>query len=224
MDIAPDLDGMLLFLLLVFPGMISMRVYRLLMPAKDLDWKDSVSESLFFSAINFSLFLPLLVCIHQPGFAAQNVGAYSGLLLLVLLVGPVLIPRGYVAALRCRWLMRGLQIPMPSAWDHFFDRRESLFVLVHLTNGQKIGGYYGPSSYATSYPRQGDLYLEATFAVDSKGRFCDHIPLSRGLLLRSSDYHYMEFFAVPASQPQAATNDDREQRHTTNSSPTDPTS
>ena len=71
-----------LFLLIVFPGLISARVYRLVMPARDLKWADSVLEGLFYSAINFVLGLPLLWWlvvgyqpVDHPGFLLRSAPA-----------------------------------------------------------------------------------------------------------------------------------------------------
>jgi hypothetical protein len=52
MKIAPNFDQFILFILLIFPGFISMHIYRLLMPAKDIDWKNSIFEALFYDLVD----------------------------------------------------------------------------------------------------------------------------------------------------------------------------
>ena len=49
-----------LFLLVVFPGLVSTTIYRLIMPARALDWANALLQGLFYSAVNFVLGLPFL--------------------------------------------------------------------------------------------------------------------------------------------------------------------
>src|SRR3982751_3205973 len=48
------------FVLAVFPGLISTTVYRLIMPARAVEWGTAVVQGLFYSTVNFVLGLPLL--------------------------------------------------------------------------------------------------------------------------------------------------------------------
>ncbi len=186
-----------LFLLLIFPGLISTTVYRLAMPARTLDWGSAVLQGLFYSAVNFVLGLPLLYLLvigHDP---IKEQGRYITAAILLLFVTPILWP------LVLRWIFKSkavaqrIQIPYPTAWDAFFDQREPAFLLVHLTNGRLLGGYWGTNSYAGSFPNDGDIYLEAVYSVDKSGKFGQPIPGTRGVLLRSDQYTYIEMFAVP---------------------------
>lgn len=56
------------------------------------------------------------------------------------------------------------------------------------------------SSYAGSYPKDGDIYLEAVYTVDESRVFGDPIPNTRGVLLRKEQYTYVELFSVPESE------------------------
>ncbi len=92
MKVAPDLDVMILFVVLVFPGLVSMHVYRILMPARDIEWKNSLIEGLFYSTVNFGLFLPLLLLFHREGFVDQHPLFYTVGMMFVILVGPIMWP------------------------------------------------------------------------------------------------------------------------------------
>lgn len=186
-----------LFVLFVVPGLISMHVYRLLMPARAMDRAQAILQGLFYSSLNFVLLLPLLVLVHQPGYADRSPVVYWSVVLGALLVMPVLCPLLLRAAFKWKWLSRRIQLPYPTAWDFCFDLREPAFVLVHLSDGSLIGGYWGPNSYAGAFPNDGDIYLEAIYRVDEEGRFGDAIPHTRGLLLRKDQYSYIELFSVP---------------------------
>ena len=90
--------------------------------------------------------------------------------------------------------MAKLQLPFPTAWDFFFDQRKDTFVLIHLQNGNKIGGYYGENSYATSYTHEGDIFIEKAIKVDQNGVFLKVVEDSCGILIRKDEYNLIEFF------------------------------
>jgi hypothetical protein len=164
-----------LFMLVVFPGLISTTVYRLIMPARALEWGNALVQGLFYSAVNFALSLPLfywLVFGHDP---LKNAARYSLAAILVLLILPVLWPI---------ILVRLFKSKSPAQ-------------RVHLNDGALIGGFWGAHSYAGSYPNDGDIYLEAVYQLDENGHFGEPIPDTRGVLLRKEQYSYIEMFSVP---------------------------
>lgn len=120
--------------------------------------------------------------------------------MVIILVGPVVWPYVWSRLIRNKKLMKKLHLPYPTAWDYFFDKREIAFVLIHLKNGKKIGGYYGANSYATSFPRDGDIYLEASIKVKDNGEFEEVIENTKGLLIRKEEYQMIEFFSPSTTQ------------------------
>lgn len=192
-----DINTIQLFILFIFPGLISMHVYRLLMPAKRIDWKTSLLEGLFYSGINFALLLPIIIYIHYDNFWNKYPIAYSFIGLFVLLVTPVLWPFLYRKLIRSNKIMSGLQLPFPSAWDFYFDKREEVFLLIHLNDGKMVGGFFGEGSYATSFPDDGDLYLKAVYSINENGEFGESIENTNGLLIRKDQYRFIELFNVP---------------------------
>ena len=194
MKIAPDLESWTLFLVLVVPGLISMHIYRLLFAAKEIDWKNGLVQALFYSSLNLVICLPVLFPIHRDNFLTDHPYWYTTILMIILLVPPVIWPFLYRRLLRWQWLASKIQLPYPTAWDYFFDRRVSVFVLVQLKNGSKLGGYYGSESYATSFPTEGDIYLETVYRVDEDGKFKESIDGSSGAIIRKDQYELIEFF------------------------------
>jgi hypothetical protein len=83
-----------------------------------------------------------------------------------------------------------------NSWDAAFQRREPLFVIVHLKDGRRIGGYFGERSFAGLYPSSSHLYLEQLWSLNPEGRFDKPIPGSRGLILRPDDYHLVELLSA----------------------------
>ncbi|MDE0684892.1 MAG: DUF6338 family protein, partial [Candidatus Poribacteria bacterium] len=71
------------------------------------------------------------------------------------------------------------------------------FVLGQLKDGNKFGGYYGFKSYVTSFPTEGDIYLETVYRVDKDGKFEAAIDGSDGAVIRKDQYDLIEFFKTP---------------------------
>ncbi len=197
-DLSPTTAGV--FLLVVFPGLVSTTIYRLIMPARALDWGNALLQGLFYSAINFVLGLPFLFWLVFGYDPLSHPIRYSVAAVLLLFITPIAWPLALVALFKSKRLARRIQIPYPTAWDFFFDRREPRFVLIHLANGKLLGGYWGANSFAGSYPNDGDIYLEAVYSVDEAGRFSDPVPNTSGVLLRKEQYSYIELFSVPDAE------------------------
>ena len=182
MKIAPDLESYTLFLILVVPGLISMHMYCFLFAAREIDWKGGLVQALFYSSLNLVVCLPILVPIHRNEFLDKHPYWYTAGLMLVLLVIPATWPFLFQWVLRWQWLASRIQLPYPTAGDYFFGRRDPVFVLIQLRNGSRIGGYYGPQSYATSFPTEGDIYLETVYHVDEDGNFKESVEGSSGVV------------------------------------------
>jgi len=190
------LDTPVLLLFLVFPGLVSMQVYRMIMPAYRIEWKSAILEGLFYGVINLVLLSPLVYWLMSTGAAEANAIMLWAAAAVVFVIAPIVWPLAFVFLVKRPLLRRYVQLPYPSAWDFFFDRRADCFVLIHLKNGQMIGGYYGPNSYATSFPDHGDIYLEAVYRVDATGTFVEPIESTEGLLISRDGYSYIELLGV----------------------------
>lgn len=191
---APSLNEYLFFILIIFPGLVSMHFYRLLMPARDIDWKTALIEALFWGTVNFAFCLPIILPIHREEFISEHFVWYVLLLMFVLLLVPICLPILLLFAIK---FSRKLQLPYPTAWDFFFCKRQTCYIIVHLKSGELIAGYYGGKSYATSFPRHGDIYLEQVIAVDSAGKFLKIIEDSAGTLVPREAYDYLEMLRDP---------------------------
>jgi hypothetical protein len=119
---------------------------------------------------------------------------------VLLVVGPVSWPLLFIKLFDWKWLTGRLQLPYPTAWDYFFKRRQECFVLVRLKSGKVLGGYWGATSYATSFPNDGEIYLQAVYQLAPDGRITKPIPGTMGALIRKDQYELMEFLAVPQQQ------------------------
>jgi len=187
-----DWSRLAIVALFALPGFISLRVWSLIFPTSELPLKDQLGEALSFGVLNAMICAPLFFVIEP-----KTPLSLYGLAILTLVVLPGLWPFPTL------WLMRMLQrldvilITSRSAWDDVFLRDEPYFVIVHLKDGSRVGGYYGPKSFAGLHPISGHLYLEQLWYMDDNGRFDSAVPDSRGLILRPNDYKYVELMAVP---------------------------
>lgn len=202
-----SLDNLGLLLAFVWPGWLAVRTYGLLMPTRDVEWKDTVAQGLFFSVITYVLFFPAVLVVLASENIGKNPWLYWACLALLLFVGPVVLAFLYRQLFRWTWLAKRLQAPYPTAWDYFFDRREPCFILVHLKTGAMIGGYWSAGSYASSFPREGELYISVAVLVNEKGEFQSVVDRTKGILIRKDEYSYLEFFSAAASSEQSGGSD-----------------
>ena len=175
------------FLLFALPGFISLQVWTLIVPSADRPLKDDIGEAIAFGILNLAVAGPLLA-LWRP---ATPFTLYIAIL-LALVALPILWP--FVV----RWIVDSLQrlnvllIPSKNAWDDVFLRRETYFVVVHLKDGGRIGGYYGENSYAGVFPNSGHIYLEELWQLNANGGFRSRVPDSKGIILRPDDYAFVE--------------------------------
>jgi Family of unknown function (DUF6338) len=175
---------------LVVPGYIALRIYDLLVASAPRRLGDSVIELIAISLINAALF-GRLVTYSEPSALNRYLAT-----ILFIFVTPAVIAYATHRIRNAHWARGLLLHPDPTAWDTFFRRRRFCWVICHLKSGKKIGGYYGPLSLASSYPRPQDLYLEEVWRLDENGRFIEAIPQSAGALVRHEQCELLELFTA----------------------------
>ena len=194
-DLTPQ--SLVLFAIFVLPGLTAMSVYRLMMPARAMDWAQSVLQGLFYSTANYVLLLPLVVFIQRDGYADAHPLQFWGVALFVVVVAPMCWPLLLVKALESPRVSGRLQLPFPTIWDYTFRGKPPAFVIVRLNDGRYVGGYWGRGSKAGTYPNDGDLFISVAHEVDENGRVGLPIPNTAGLHIRKDQYAYVQFFRAP---------------------------
>lgn len=86
--------------------------------------------------------------------------------------------------------------PTPSAWDFAFSARGAGWVRVQTNEGVWMGGWYGSSSFASSFPDARELYLEVGYAMNDDGTFGDEISAPGGIYIRCDDVRLVDFTPV----------------------------
>ncbi len=193
MDALKDFD-FLLVLFFVVPGFISMRVYALLRPTDAAPLKENVYEAITFSVINYVLMEWTVPLARAYGADGDGVLPRICLLAAAFVIVPALLPVALNLILkqlehRGRILRRA-----KTAWDEFFLRRQTCWIIVHLKDGRRLGGYFGEKSYAGLYPNSGHLYVQELWTLGPQGEFEAKIERSEGIVLRPDDYQMIEMF------------------------------
>jgi hypothetical protein len=106
----------------------------------------------------------------------------------------VIVAPGFISMKIWGLIKKKIINPIPKAWDVFFRKQQPCFMMVHLKNGQIIGGLYAYASAASSYPEKEDLYLQELWELDDEGRFEKPIDGTMGLLVNNDSVDYIELF------------------------------
>ena len=195
-----QVDKLIVFLLFVVPGFISIKVYSLLVPSDGRNWSDSLVEAISYSCINFGVLFWLVVLINANGFVEKHPAWYYLLTFAILFVFPAIWPILGRSILHSKFLKGKVLHPTPKAWDYFFALGNPCWVLVHLKNGELIGGLYSSDSFSSSYPNIEDFYLQEVWKVDENGQFVEKVPGTAGMWIGKSDFDYLEFFTLGESE------------------------
>jgi hypothetical protein len=186
-------DELLLFLLFFVPGFISIKVYDLLVPAERRNFQSTLAEAIGYSAVNFAILLPLVVAVAYgygllDGLWWQLVTSY-----VVLLIAPVLWPWLFVRIIRPRF-SKVFVNPIPKPWDVVFRQRGESWIIVHLTDGRRVGGRFARGSEASSYPAEEQLYIKEVWRLDENGRFVERVDRTGGIIVSGRTIEAIEFF------------------------------
>jgi hypothetical protein len=182
-------EQLLIIVGFILPGAISMCVYGLKVPQKELALKDRIVEAVCFSMLNFLVvWLPTQWLLGLPAasepIAIQWIVLVSGFIFI-----PVLWPFLRVVVLQWAEQHGWIAVRAKTSWDDFFGRRNAgCWLQIVLNDDTVIGGRFDTRSYASSWPDPGHLYLEALWHVDPFGVFRHQIVGNPGVLLRPSDY------------------------------------
>lgn len=200
------IEQLLLIAGFILPGAISMYVYGLKVPQKEFDLKDRIAEAICYSLVNF-----LIVWLPVKQALASGMGqAYPVVMWLVLILGFVAVP--VLWPLIVVWLLqqaekRGwIAVRARTAWDDFFGRqRTECWLKVEMADNRVIGGRFGRSSFASSWPDPGHLFMEEVWQLDEDGYFFEAEPRSAGILLRPADYKLIRIYkGLPADEQEVA--------------------
>ena len=199
MEVPSTVQGLLVLLMLVIPGYLARTVFGAVVTIPQKEHKQLLLESVAWSVFMAPV---LVLALYIEGrlmagpdmalfivVAAWTVVSFSSLAGLI--VGRVCKKHPTVVQ------RMGLRPLVPKAWDERLGRGEPLFVLATFSDGPRIGGLWGGSSFASSYPADEDIYVEQAWDLDPEsGRFLNPAKRSAGFWISAKSVRHLEFWTV----------------------------
>jgi hypothetical protein len=200
-DLGPPGAQILVVVLFAIPGLLYLWTFERLAGRTRLRGTERLLRAVAWSTGIYAAASPWLLRVAARVGGGERVslgGLVAGTIALVL-VAPVVC--GFAMA-QFRWseprnaMLRRFTVvdPAPTSWDFVFTGGGPYFVRAKLRDGERVGGYFGDGSSASSYPEPQDLYLEEAWRLRDDGSFVEPLPSSRGLLLRHGDVEILELF------------------------------
>lgn len=183
------------FIAFFIPGFITLKIYDFKVPNVRRDFSKAIFEVIAYSGMNFIVFYPLLSLISAPDF--QQVHKYIFILsiYLIFLIMPIMWPDIYLKFLSLDFVSRQLPNPYENPWDFLFNRKkiDPKYVIVNFSDGKRVGGFFGPKSFASSSIAKEQLYLEEVWELDEYG-FKKAIENSNGIMIFRDEMVSVEFY------------------------------
>ncbi|MBW1615829.1 MAG: hypothetical protein JRJ49_04690 [Deltaproteobacteria bacterium] len=202
-----NINSLTLFLIFFIPGFISLKVYDLIIPGKPKNFGNSLGDAIAYSSINFVLLSWLIVLIHSNNFFDEYKFYYYLCLIIIFFIVPVFLPLIFLILIE--WepvrkiilsFKRIASSRILKPWDCVFSKIEACWVIVHLRDGEKVGGIYdkndkkGTESLSSSYPADEQIFLGEVWKLDSEGRFIEPVERGNGMIIMGKDIVGVEFF------------------------------
>lgn len=91
--------------------------------------------------------------------------------------------------------LKKINNPIPTAWDFYFNKKESCFVVISLKSGKIIHGLYSENSFSSSETTERDLYIEKTYKYSNKKPWKE-IPRNKGIYIDKNEIETIEFYSL----------------------------
>jgi hypothetical protein len=185
-------------LLFVVPGLVALLVRSRFITGRVPSAKENVLLFVVLSLIYYSLIIFLI----EPAFSIREPWIVRALVwILLILVGPAVFGFILGVAAQKEWGTRlankfGLTIVhvIPAAWDWRFSTiPRGMFVMVTLISGERVAGFFGGNSFASSDVGERDLYIEEEYTVTHQGVW-EARPEKVGVLISAKEIRYIEFW------------------------------
>jgi hypothetical protein len=204
----PDFKGTENFYLVLFfivPGLIIVSVRSRFITGRMPSLTDNVLGFLVLSLVYYAL----TVLFIEQALSIKEPWVYRALIWVALvLIGPALFGMFLGVATQKEWfgwIPRKLNIVtihvIPTAWDWKFSKipRGGQFIMITLTNDEKVAGFFGPNSFASSDDGERDIYLEEEYTVSEAGAW-EARPDKVGILVGAKEIKHIEFWEPKAEE------------------------
>lgn len=194
----PDLksiENVYLVLALLVPGLIACFVRTQFVTGRAPSHSESILSYLTLSVIYYALALPAVDCVLKlPEQGYVKTLAWFALVF----VGPALFGLALGLNAQAGYSRRLLKLiglhpvhVMPTAWDWMFSRMKESWVLAILKDGTKFAGFCGRDSFASSDPKERDLYIQQVYEIDDQNVW--H-PRDSSVLIAAGEIRTIEFW------------------------------
>ncbi len=201
------IDNFHLVLLFIVPGLVALFVRAKFITGRTPSTTDNVLSFVVLSLVYYSL----IALVIEPALSVTGPWAVRATIWISLvLIGPAVFGVILGIAAQKQWAVRTLtQIDywlggrldlnlvhvIPAAWDYRFCTvpREGMFVMATLTSGEKVSGFFGRKSFASSDTGERDLYIERAYEVSEEGKWEPHAEIV-GILIPLREIRYVEFW------------------------------
>jgi hypothetical protein len=188
-----SLEQLTLIAAFIVPGLVALFVRAQFLTGR-IDSKDSVLTLFAISLVWYGISAPFVATLNVGATAKhQQVGSWFGWII----VGPAIFgsllglnaSKGWTRRILSKLGIRVVDV-MPTAWDKTFGRLEACWVLVTLKDGSKIAGFCGPGSFASSDPKERDIYIERMYGLGENDVWQEIA--NRGVLVPSGEIRCIE--------------------------------
>ena len=190
-------DALVLAALAVVPGYLAIFAFEGVIARRERSDTRYILEAIAVSLAFWLLLYPTLLTLRQwSGIQLAPAVTLAIAAFSALIVPPML---GWCAAHTARmstdFTQRlGFRPLIPRAWDHKFSQNEHLYLIITMSDGTRLGGYYSANSFASSYPTSEDLFVEKVVRLDEDGRFAHVDRHSAGAWVSATAIQFIEFY------------------------------
>ena len=80
---------------------------------------------------------------------------------------------------------------IPTAWDYYFSKLDSAFLIITLMDDTKLYGWYSTESFSSSNPEERDIYVELGYRIAEDGSW-EKDDQSQGFYVSKNQIKYIE--------------------------------
>ncbi len=191
----PDwgIDKIFLFIILIFPGFITVKVYSLIIATDKKDFSKLPIDIICYSLLNLAACSWLIITINTGQFYQINPIRYWLSICFIMIIMPALWPCFYLVISKTKIFKKYMLSPINQPWDHFFNKKEACWVTIHLKKGKVVRGRYSLGSKASAYPKERQIYLAELWKSKENGGFEKVVKGTKGGIFFESEISYIEF-------------------------------
>jgi len=181
-------------LVFIVPGYIFLTFRNQFVAGQDRLGTEQMLNFFTYSTINFALFGWIIyLAIAFSLEPVWRILAWTGTLVIIPavmgLIAGVCAKREFVGRIY-RWMGLNPIHPTPRAWEYVFYDSPAAWILVTLKNDTKFAGWWGGDSFASSDPKERDLYISQVFEIDGDNPWK---PTKKSLFVAAGEIRTIEF-------------------------------